>query len=728
VTWLTDRLPIDGRFDCLEKACDTEHQLCMSMPGNPPFSAALMIQMYLVMCETFPAASVFEWSVENQRVLMGVDKKVVCSVLSSSGGPRRAGYTRILYHLKAMLQEPAARDTKIVILSKGCGTALWEREFAELSKEEGVDLKDVQLVSVDMVAWDGTGGKVLQVHPDSQVWPEPKALITTVSLSLFRAPPKQTYAIVRSLMADTMDGGYIICSEDLAAKKAMALLKECVLILQEHGLAKFVEDSEVGAILVLTLKKERCQDKAAAEVAYAAAEARVNEIVDRRTTSLLVDTCGGKKMKIVDHDGKRFRAKNSGLYVIQYDGPDEGHPPRDRLVGMPSSYLGGSRSPAFRSIESMLERTFRCGFKGKKWRAFFRWHIGRLDSSTRDLPLTIRHLDLIVHVAETIDLALSFEGYNINFSQSGLTSAYSLGSLLGGAFTGGFNLHTYENRKKIITTWPDITQVCKEELLLSLKYQADVAGIFQGSYGKVLGTQLTAILQLPVEPAEKARLSTGAVIVDYYSRQRGKSFAAQEAALEEGPLADLSPAKRRKMLVTAAKIAPTTKHEAQCRTASARSETEIAVASTMSATLAARYTKVLSASEVAAQAALTALLNLAPRIGITNMPKGDDFRTAPKPEYHPAVSTWWTHTTAVERAKRIAHYLALGNPEFGRLAKVLEKSTALWRSEEDALKNAKPGMAEAKAASQQRKKCEHNKQKRDCVVRIVSTANINLTI
>jgi hypothetical protein len=195
----------------------------------------------------------------------------------------------------------------------------------------------------------------------------------------------------------------------------------------------------------------------------------------------------------------------------------------------------------------------------------------------------------------------------------------------------------------------------------------------------------------------------------------GKSYEAQEAALQEGHLADLPQKKKEKMLVDTAKIANVTKHEVECRKTSARSKTDIAVASAMSATLAVRYTKVLSASEIAAQAALWALLNLAPRIGITNIPKGDDFLTAPTPEHHPAVSTWWERTSAEQRAQRLKHYVALGNPEFRRLATALDKSIASWRSE--------PGRAESRAKARKAAKCEHNTDKWNCVVRIVSTAN-----
>jgi hypothetical protein len=208
-------------------------------------------------------------------------------------------------------------------------------------------------------------------------------------------------------------------------------------------------------------------------------------------------------------------------------------------------------------------------------------------------------------------------------------------------------------------------------------------------------------------------------ITCYHSGGLGKSYATQEAALQEGPLALLPEKKKQKMLVATAKIANVTKHEVECRKTSARSKTDIAVASAMSATLAVRYTKVLSASEIAAQAALWALLNLAPRIGITNIPKGDDFLTAPTPEHHPAVSTWWERTSAEQRAQRLKHYVALGNPEFRRLATALDKSIASWRSEE----NATPGRAESRAKARKAAKCEHNTDKWNCVVRIVSTAN-----
>ena len=72
--------------------------------------------------------------------------------------------------------------------------------------------------------------------------------------------------------------------------------------------------------------------------AYIAAETRVSEIIDERTTTMDVDTGGGEKMKIVDHNGSAFRAKDSGVYVVQYQGRDEGHPVRSRLAGMPSCY------------------------------------------------------------------------------------------------------------------------------------------------------------------------------------------------------------------------------------------------------------------------------------------------------------------------------------------------------------------------------------------------------
>ena len=105
-----------------------------------------------------------------------------------------------------------------------------------------------------------------------------------------------------------------------------------------------------------------------------------------------------------------------------------------------------------------------------------------LHCSTRKLPLTIRHLDLMVHVQETIELALNWEIYNLNFSQNGLTSAYSLGSLLDGAFCGGFNLDTYADREKIILTWPNIDQAYRNELLRALRYQREVVSIFQGGF------------------------------------------------------------------------------------------------------------------------------------------------------------------------------------------------------------------------------------------------------
>jgi len=133
-------------------------------------------------------------------------------------------------------------------------------------------------------------------------------------------------------------------------------------------------------------------------------------------------------------------------------------------------------------LESMLERKEKTGFTGKKWRVFLVWHIGRLHSTTRKLPLTIRHLYLIVHVPETIDLGLNWDWYNLNFSHNGLTSVYSLGSLLGGAFCGGFNTGTYADREKIILNWPGIDQPYRNELLLALRYQKEVPIIFQGHF------------------------------------------------------------------------------------------------------------------------------------------------------------------------------------------------------------------------------------------------------
>jgi hypothetical protein len=139
-------------------------------------------------------------------------------------------------------------------------------------------------------------------------------------------------------------------------------------------------------------------------------------------------------------------------------------------------------------------------------------------------------------------------------------------------------------------------------------------------------------------------------------------------------LANLPPEQKQKMLVDAAKIAHTTKHEVQSRTTLARSETEIVVAATMSATGAKRHTKVLSASETAAQAALWAVLDLVLRVGITNIPKGRDFLTAESPKYHPALSIWWERTSPLERAERLTHYLALADPDLRRLVTALEES------------------------------------------------------
>jgi hypothetical protein len=482
VTYLTDAVVTDRRFEWLERPFSTEHDLCMAMPGNPPFNTAFMIQMYLIMCEAFPAKSVYSWAAKNEAVLMAIDTKVTCSVLSSSAAPRRAANARVLSRLNGILGDPRVHGTEIVIMSKGCGSSLWEREFKELAAEQCVELNDVRLVSADMVAWDGRGGKVLAVHPDAQVFPQPTARISVVSLGLFRAPPKTAAANIRSLMKDTLDGGCIICSEDLAGKKAIALVQECVMILAADGLAEDVEYSELDGVVLLSWRKKRCHDNAAEEAAYLAAEARVNEIVDARTTTMDVDTCGGETMKIVDHNGTAFHAKDSGVYVIEYQGRDEGWPVRSRLAGMPSCYCGGSRTPAWRILRSMLERTEKAGFKGNDWRAFLVWHIGLLHSSTRKLPLTIRHLDLMVHVQETINLVLNWDFYNLNFSQNGLTSASSLGSLLGGAFCGGFNLDTYEAREKIILTWPGIEPAYREELLLALRYQREVVSIFQGTY------------------------------------------------------------------------------------------------------------------------------------------------------------------------------------------------------------------------------------------------------
>jgi hypothetical protein len=75
------------------------------------------------------------------------------------------------------------------------------------------------------------------------------------------------------------------------------------------------------------------------------------------------------------------------------------------------------------------------------------------------------------------------------------------------------------------------------------------------------------------------------------------------------------------------------------RTTLARSETEIAVAANMSATGAKRHPKVLSSSGTAAQAALWAVCDRAPRLGITNLPKGDDFLTVTPPKWHPGVNS-----------------------------------------------------------------------------------------
>jgi hypothetical protein len=79
--------------------------------------------------------------------------------------------------------------------------------------------------------------------------------------------------------------------------------------------------------------------------------------------------------------------------------------------------------------------------------------------------------------------------------------------------------------------------------------------------------------------------------------------------------------------------------------------------------------------------------------------------------------------SAEQRNQRLSHYLALGSPEFRRLATALEKSVAIWRTEQDALEYAKPGRKEAMAKARKANKCEHNKDKHQCVVRIVSSAN-----
>ena len=257
VTWLMDAPPIDSRFEWLQKPFSTEHDLCMAMPGKPPFNPAFMVQMYLIMCEAFPAKSVYSWAVENEAELMQIDKRVVCSVLSSSAAPRRAANTWVLSRLKEILGNPRGDDTDIVIMSKGCGSSLWEGEFEELAATQCVGLKDVQFVSADMVAWDGRGGKVLAVSPDAQVFPQPTARITAVSLGLFRGPPKQSAASVRSLMTDTVEGGDIICSEDLAGAKALSLVKECVLILASYGLAECVDYSQLDGVPLLGSVKSK---------------------------------------------------------------------------------------------------------------------------------------------------------------------------------------------------------------------------------------------------------------------------------------------------------------------------------------------------------------------------------------------------------------------------------------------------------------------------------------
>jgi hypothetical protein len=660
--WLAPLAAGRTEVSVLEAAYESKEEFVKAMRLDGCSHGTIALQL-TGMWEAFGPQQTYDFGLANADILENADSAKASAVYHSTYLPARLSVDCAVAAFNIFSCSDPEAIFRVGVV--GCGFCVEEKAFIE---RVGAQAK-VVVNNFDILRHNAD---VRLSNPSMPylTWDEARLHFIMASISVSRNPISTIPMTILRLLEAVINGGKCCVSDDDAARDYFQKLLQYLRCLQDRGIVTAVSEVEFpsskGRQVTFETPAAKPQDYDL--ILAEAAEAFATKL-SQETERGEIHIGQGKKLKVYSEEGKKATAHYPAVYGLI------------NLLMWGMCYAGSCGRADTRPGQSVLERSAQHNLNPCAWALMIMWRLCYLHPVSQSWDWSLKQVRYVYEWSETRFIVKFRKLWRINVSEAGFHLGRAKSILLDGLFC---------------RTWDPST------------YPDKFAWLERQSYPQWYKDHLKGLL----------------LKAQYYSGGRGKSFEAQEAALQEGPLADLPPAKRFQMLVNAAKIAPTTKHEVQSRTASARSEAEIAVASAMSATMAAKCTKVVCASEAAAQAALWALVDLEPRIGITKIPKGDDFLTARTPKHPPAVSTWWGRTKAGnERAKRLAHYLALGNPEFRRLAKALEKSVAVWRSEQDALDNAKPGRAEAKAKSKQRNKCEHNKEKRNCAVRIVSTAN-----
>ncbi len=181
--FLPDLTCEDDRFATLEAEYNTKEEMCMGVNLPAHFPPRVLVMCWIQRIETFGPIVAYKWACTHKAELQVLETNAVHSILLSSHGPEK----RLL---QILLEEIGRlrRNTCVTVVNKSCGCDDWVGELQKLAAHTRVDMGTVQIVSIDLVDFDGRHS-VLELHPDKQYFPNGgQADVMGSSLVMMRCP------------------------------------------------------------------------------------------------------------------------------------------------------------------------------------------------------------------------------------------------------------------------------------------------------------------------------------------------------------------------------------------------------------------------------------------------------------------------------------------------------------------------------------------------------------
>jgi hypothetical protein len=317
-----DRPCTDARFEVLERPYQNKEDMCMGISLPADFPAEMLAIVWIQRFEAFGPLNAYLWASKNLAELQGIDRNAMRGILLSSHGPEN----KLLQIMLEDIRRVGAHTC--CVINKGCGFHDWVGKLGELASKKGVDIRQVQAISIDLADFDGRD-KVVALHPDEQYFPDGgQADIMGSSLGMMRCPGEFAAGVLE-VFTKELERSHIV--EDIT----------------------FIEGSSRDKIVVLSWRM--CKAPAATpeqqEVSYKEAAQKLTDIIAKTTTKKLVEFGPGEFITVEDEMGSNFRVYRSGCYLNEFKGKETGTTPRPRPKGRDyDSYVGGSLFPSKRSL------------------------------------------------------------------------------------------------------------------------------------------------------------------------------------------------------------------------------------------------------------------------------------------------------------------------------------------------------------------------------------------